>query len=122
MNKLTFEEVELLARLEIESNLESEELSSLVKHMDFLATFNVSEQMQNYFLEGVRYGLDVNEETTTLDVEIELMNIHSNLVFSESNEEIIEDSFQTPFRKLFSVVFLHGTQWIIQHKILNNNL
>jgi len=119
---LSFEEVELIARLEIDTNLESLELSNLVNHMNSLTTFDVAEQIRNYFLEGVRYGLEVDEETTTLEVEIELMNIHSNLVFSESSEEIIEDSFHTPFRKLFSVIFINGTQWSIQHKILNEKL
>lgn len=118
---LTFEDVELLARLEIEVNLDNEDLSRLVEHLGAYSEFDVPQRITDFFLRGVEYGLTVNDETTTFDLELEMINVHGELSGSgninEDNEKIQEN-----FEKLFSAIFMNGTHWAIQHRLVNDKI
>lgn len=119
--RLVFEEVELLARLEIEMNLETEELSKLVERLSKYSHFDVEERITNFFLRGVQYGLDVDEGETTFDLELELLNAHGELSGNQDNAEL-DKEIQENFEKLFSKIFLSGAHWSIQHRLLNDNI
>lgn len=116
--QLTFEDVELLARLEIEVNLASEELSNLVERMQRVCSKNIEEEITVYFLEGVRYGITADDSTTAFDAEVELLQFHSNRTGNTEKTEI-EEMVDEYFLKLFSFVFATGVQWSIQHRLFN---
>lgn len=116
--QLTFEDVELLARLEIEVNLASEELSGLVKRMQRVTSKNVEEEITVYFLEGVRYGITADDDATAFDAEVELLQFHSNRTEKVEKTEI-EEMTDEYFVKLFSFVFATGVRWSVQHRLFN---
>lgn len=118
MTQLTFEDVELLARLEIEINLASEELSGLVERMQRVCSKNIEEEITAYFLEGVKYGITADNGATGFDAEVEMLQFHSNRTENVEKTEI-EEMVDEYFVKLYSFVFATGVQWSIQHRLIN---
>lgn len=119
-DSLTFDDVEILVRLELDTMLSDDYVKNFISNVDEFAEFDMHDMIEDHFIAGVKYGISVTDDTTKDDVDMELFNIHSN--FSDSD---VYDPVQTllnqKFRELFSSMFLNGAQWSVNYK-RNNNL
>lgn len=114
------DEVQMLARLEIETVLENSQLGDFAMYIDELFKFPMSEMITDYFIEGAAFGTVTNDDRTEMDKDLFCLPLHEDMrnALKVSNFQGINEKDAVT---LFERLFLQGAQWAIIHKQINED-
>lgn len=114
MNSLS-DEIQLIARLEIENILDNNELGGFAVAIEESFHFPMVSLISEYFVQGAAFGAVADDSTSELDKDLFLLDLN------EEMRELLENSAfkeknQPAAIEVFEKIFVQGFQWSVIHK------
>lgn len=119
MNSLS-DEIQILARLEIERALDNNELGYFATAIEETFNFPMFSMISEYFIKGAIFGASMEEETSEIDKDLFIFNQHEKMRFLLEKSDF-NDTNEEEAVKLFERLFLQGMYWSITHRANNEN-
>lgn len=114
MNSLS-DEIQLIARLEIENILENNELGDFAVGVEQSFDFPMVSLISEYFVQGAAFGADADNTTSDLDKDLFLLNLHEEMRELLENSKFKEKN-QPAAVEVFEKIFVQGFQWSLAHR------
>lgn len=109
------DEIGLLARLEIENILENNYLGNFANNIEKTFGFPMQEIISEYFIEGAKFGIIMNNSATELDKELFMISLNEKMrdLLQQSR---LHHTDELRALELFEKLFMHGAYWTIRHQ------
>lgn len=112
------EEIQLLARLEIEFILDGSQLGDFAKAIEELFDFPMTVMISEYFIEGAVFGAELDSEATETDKDLFVFPLHEKMRHA-LNGSGLSQTDEKEAVELFERLFIQGVQWTSIHKETN---
>lgn len=109
------DEIELLARLEIEIILENNQLGKFADNIERIFEFPMQEIISEYFVEGAKFGTIIDHTITELDKELFMVSLNEKMRYLLQKSQL-HHTDETKALELFEKLFMHGMYWTIRHQ------